>query len=67
MDLRLGNLLSHFNLLEESEVERALGVANETGLPVGKVLVMLERILWIRLRQPWNSLSAMAGTSATLW
>ena len=44
MDLRLGNLLSHFNLLEESEVERALGVANETGLPVGKVLVMLERI-----------------------
>ena len=44
MDLRLGNLLSQFALLEDSEVERALGVASETGLPVGKVLVMLERI-----------------------
>jgi hypothetical protein len=44
VDLRLGNLLSQFDLLEETEVEKALGVANETGLPVGKVLVMLERI-----------------------
>jgi hypothetical protein len=44
VDLRLGNLLSQFGLLEEPEVERALGVATETGLPVGKVLVMLERI-----------------------
>ncbi|MBU6451829.1 MAG: hypothetical protein KGS72_08640 [Cyanobacteria bacterium REEB67] len=44
MDLRLGNLLSHFDLLDETEVERALGVASETGLPVGKVLVILERI-----------------------
>ena len=44
MDLRLGNLLSQFDLLEETEVEKALGVATETGLPVGKVLVMLERI-----------------------
>ncbi len=44
MDLRLGNLLSQFSLLEEKEIEKALGVARETGLPVGKVLVMLERI-----------------------
>jgi len=44
VDLRLGNLLSQFGLLEEPEVEKALGVATETGLPVGKVLVMLERI-----------------------
>ena len=44
MDLRLGNLLSQFGLLDEPEVEKALGVATETGLPVGKVLVMLERI-----------------------
>jgi len=44
VDLRLGNLLSQFGLLDEPEVEKALGVATETGLPVGKVLVMLERI-----------------------
>jgi len=44
VDFRLGNLLSHFKLLEDSEVDKALGVASETGLPVGKVLVMLERI-----------------------
>jgi hypothetical protein len=44
VDLRLGSLLSQFKLLEEQECEKALGVATETGLPVGKVLVMLERI-----------------------
>ncbi len=44
MDLRLGNLLNKFSLLEEKDIEKALGVAAETGLPVGKVLVMLERI-----------------------
>jgi len=36
--------LSHFGLLEEHEFDRALKVANETRLPVGKVLVMFELI-----------------------
>ncbi len=44
VDLRLGNILSHFGLLEEHDFDRALKVANETRLPVGKVLVMFEMI-----------------------
>lgn len=44
MDLRLGTILSHFGLLQEHEFDRALKVANETRLPVGKVLVMFEQI-----------------------
>lgn len=44
MDYRLGTLLSQFGLMEDHEIQRALKVANETGLPVGKVLVMFERI-----------------------
>lgn len=43
-DYRLGPLLSYFGLLEEEEIRRALKVSLETGLPVGKVLVMFERI-----------------------
>lgn len=30
--------------MEDHEIQRALKVVNETGLPVGKVLVMFERI-----------------------
>lgn len=44
MDLRLGTILSHFGLLQEHEFDRALKVANETRLPVGKVLVMFEQL-----------------------
>jgi hypothetical protein len=44
VDLRLGTILSHFGLLQEHEFDRALKVANETRLPVGKVLVMFEQI-----------------------
>ena len=44
MDLRLGTILSPFGLLQEHEFDRALKVANETRLPVGKVLVMFEQI-----------------------
>lgn len=44
VDYRLGTLLSQFGLMEDHEIQRALKVANETGLPVGKVLVMFERI-----------------------
>jgi hypothetical protein len=44
VDLRLGTILSHFGLLQEHEFDRALKVANETRLPVGKVLVMFEQL-----------------------
>lgn len=36
--------MSHFELLEEHEFDRALKVAHETRLPVGKVLIMFELI-----------------------
>lgn len=44
MDYRLGSLLSQFGLMESKDIERALTVSRETGLPVGKVLVMFEKI-----------------------
>lgn len=50
VDFRLGTLLSQFELMEETEVRRALKVAAETGLPVGKVLVMFERISTVTLK-----------------
>lgn len=50
MDFRLGTLLSQFGLMDEEEVRRALKVASETGLPVGKVLVMFEKLSNVTLK-----------------
>lgn len=41
-DLRIGVLLRRFELVSEAEVNRALELADDTALPLGKILEMLD-------------------------
>ncbi|MBZ0188930.1 MAG: hypothetical protein K8F91_21985, partial [Candidatus Obscuribacterales bacterium] len=41
-ELKLGTLLSHFDLVSEQDVRRGLILSKHTGLPLGKCLVMLD-------------------------
>lgn len=41
-DLRIGALLRRFELVSEAEVNRALELADDTALPLGKILEMLD-------------------------
>ncbi len=41
-DLRIGILLRRFELVSEAEVNRALELADDTALPLGKILEMLD-------------------------
>lgn len=43
-DLRLGRLLLQLQLVKEKDLEEALKLSEETRLPLGKVLVMIERL-----------------------
>ncbi|MGH9553884.1 MAG: hypothetical protein ACRD3W_31190, partial [Terriglobales bacterium] len=43
-DLRLGRLLLSLELVKEDDLEHALGLSFETRLPLGKILVMTERL-----------------------
>ena len=50
MDYRIGTLLNTFGLLPQNEIESALRVAQETRLPIGRVLVMFEKISHLSLK-----------------
>lgn len=50
MDYRIGTLLNTFGLLPQNEIDSALKVAQETRLPIGRVLVMFEKISHLSLK-----------------
>lgn len=50
MDYRIGTLLNTFGLLPKNEIDSALKVAQETRLPIGRVLVMFEKISHLSLK-----------------
>ncbi len=41
-ELKLGNLLNYFGLITDQDVTRGLALSQQTGLPLGKCLSMLD-------------------------